>query len=237
MTRKLVAEFIGTFWLVAAVLGSAMLAAGVPEVGLGWIGVSLAAGLAVLGMAYAVGGISGGHFNPAVTLGLAVAGRADWKELVPYWMAQVVGGIAAAVVIFIIASSTAGFSAGTFASNGYDTLSPGGYSLLAGLITEIVLTAIFLIVILGSTSSAAPAGFAPLTIGLTLAVIHFIAIPVTNASVNPARSIAAAIFGGGEALAQIWLFIVAPLVGGALGAVIWRYLLTPGVSPAKVGQK
>lgn len=237
MTRKLVAEFIGTFWLVAAVLGSAMLAAGVPEVGLGWIGVSLAAGLAVLGMAYAVGGISGGHFNPAVTLGLAVAGRADWKELVPYWMAQVVGGIAAAVVIFIIASSTAGFSAGTFASNGYDTLSPGGYSLLAGLITEIVLTAIFLIVILGSTSSAAPAGFAPLTIGLTLAVIHFIAIPVTNASVNPARSIAAAIFGGGEALAQLWLFIVAPLVGGALGAVIWRYLLTPGVSPAKVGQK
>jgi aquaporin Z len=237
MTRKLVAEFIGTFWLVAAVLGSAMMAAGVPEVGLGWIGVSFAAGLAVLGMAYAVGGISGGHFNPAVTLGLAVAGRIDYKELIPYWIAQLLGGVAAGVVIFVVASSTTGFAAGTFASNGYDTLSPGGYSLLAGLITEVLLTAIFLIVILGSTSSSAPAGFAPLTIGLTLAVMHFVAIPVTNASFNPARSLGAAIFGGGEALGQLWLFVVAPLLGGALGAAVWRYLLIPGESPAGVGQK
>lgn len=237
MTRKLVAEAIGTFWLVAAVLGSAMMAAGVPEVGLGWIGVSLAAGLAVLGMAYAVGGISGGHFNPAVTLGLAVAGRIEYREVVPYWIAQLVGGVVAGVVVFVIASQTAGFAAGTFASNGYDALSPGGYSLLAGLITEVVLTAIFLIVILGSTSSAAPAGFAPLTIGLTLAVMHFVAIPVTNASFNPARSLGAAIFGGGDALAQLWLFIVAPLLGGALGAAVWKYLLTPGESPAGVGRK
>jgi aquaporin Z len=237
MTRKLVAEFVGTFWLVAAVLGSAMMAAGVPEVGLGWIGVSLAAGLAVLGMAYAVGGISGGHFNPAVTLGLAIAGRVEYKELIPYWIAQLLGGVAAGVVIFVVASSTAGFAAGTFASNGYDALSPGGYSLFAGLITEVLLTAIFLIVILGSTSSSAPAGFAPLTIGLTLAVMHFVAIPVTNASFNPARSLGAAIFGGGEVLAQLWLFIVAPLAGAALGALIWRYLLTPGESPAGVGQK
>lgn len=237
MFRKLVAEVIGTFWLVAAVLGSAMMAAGIPEVGLGWIGVSFAAGLAVLGMAYAVGGISGGHFNPAVTLGLAVAGRSPWSEVVPYWIAQVVGGALAAVVVFFVASSAPGFSAGTFASNGFGTLSPGGYSMLAGLVTEIVLTAIFVVVILGSTSAAAPAGFAPLTIGLTLAVIHFVGIPVTNASVNPARSIAAALFGGAEPLSQLWLFIVAPLAGGVLGALIWRYLLSPGESPAAVGQK
>jgi aquaporin Z len=225
MFRKLVAELIGTFWLVAAVLGSAMMAAGIPEVGLGWIGVSFAAGLAVLGMAYAVGGISGGHFNPAVTLGLAVAGRTPWSDLIPYWVAQVIGGALAAAVIFFIASSTDGFTAGTFASNGYGTLSPGGYSMTAGIVAEIVLTAVFLIVILGSTSASAPAGFAPLTIGLTLAVIHFVGIPVTNASVNPARSIAAALFGGAEPLAQLWVFIVAPLAGGVLGAVIWRYLL------------
>jgi aquaporin Z len=225
MFRKLVAELIGTFWLVAAVLGSAMMAAGIPEVGLGWIGVSFAAGLAVLGMAYAVGGISGGHFNPAVTLGLAVAGRTPWSDLIPYWVAQVIGGALAAAVIFFIASSTDGFTAGTFASNGYGTLSPGGYSMTAGIVAEIVLTAVFLIVILGSTSASAPAGFAPLTIGLTLAVIHFVGIPVTNASINPARSIAAALFGGAEPLAQLWVFIVAPLAGGVLGAVIWRYLL------------
>jgi aquaporin Z len=237
MFRKLAAEAIGTFWLVAAVLGSAMMAAGVPEVGLGWIGVSLAAGLAVMGMAYAVGGISGGHFNPAVTLGLVLAGRAPMSDLIPYWVAQVVGGAVAAIVIFIVASSTTGFNAGTFASNGYAELSPGGYSLLAGLVTEVVLTAVFLVVILGATSSSAPAGFAPLAIGLTLAVIHFVAIPVTNASINPARSIAAAIFGGAGPLAQLWLFIVAPLAGGALGAIVWRYLLAPGESPAGIGQK
>jgi aquaporin Z len=237
MTRKLAAEAIGTFWLVAAVLGSAKMAAGFPEVGLGWIGVSLAAGLAVLGMAYAVGGISGGHFNPAVTFGLAVAGRITYREVVPYWIAQLAGGVVAGIVVYIVASQTAGFAAGTFASNGYDTLSPGGYSLLAGLITEVLLTAIFLVVILGSTSASAPAGFAPLTIGLTLAVMHFVAIPVTNASFNPARSLGAAIFGGPEALGQLWLFFVAPLAGGALGAAVWRYLLSPGESPAGVGQK
>jgi aquaporin Z len=236
MFRKLAAELIGTFWLVAAVLGTAMMAAGVPEVGLGWLGVSLAAGLAVLGMAYAVGGISGGHFNPAVTLGLALAGRTGWGEVIPYWIAQVVGGAVAAAVIFFVASSAPGFAAGTFAANGVDALSPGNYSMLAGIVTEIVLTAGFLIVILGSTSVAAPAGFAPLTIGLTLAVIHFVGIPVTNASINPARSIAAAIFGGAEPLAQLWIFILAPLLGGALGGLIWRYLLSPGETPANVGQ-
>ena len=237
MFRKLAAELIGTFWLVAAVLGSAMMAAGIPEVGIGWIGVSLAAGIAVLGMAYAVGGISGGHFNPAVTLGLALAGRAPWSDLVPYWIAQVIGGALAALVVFIVASQTAGFAAGTFASNGYAELSPGGYSLLAGLIIEVVLTAGFIVVILGATSTSAPAGFAPIAIGLTLAVIHFVAIPVTNASINPARSIAAALFGGAGPLTQLWAFIVAPLAGGALGGLIWRYLLSPGESPAGIGQK
>jgi aquaporin Z len=237
MFRKLAAEVFGTFWLVGAVLGSAMMAAGIPAVGIGWAGVSFAAGIAVLGGAYAVGGISGGHFNPAVTLGLALAGRIPWSEVVPYWVAQVVGGALAAIVIFVVDSGTTGFAAGSFASNGYDALSPGGYSLFSGLIIEIVLTAVFIIVILGSTSAAAPAGFAPLAIGLTLTVIHFVAIPVTNASINPARSIAAAIFGGGPALAQLWLFIVAPLAGGALGGMIWKALLSPGESPAGIGRK
>jgi aquaporin Z len=237
MFRKLVAEFVGTFWLVAAVLGSATMAAGVADVGLGWIGVSFAAGLAVLGMAYAVGGISGGHFNPAVTLGLALAGRSTWAEVIPYWIAQVVGGAVAAAVVFYVASSAPEAALGTFASNGVDGLSPGGYPMIAGIITEIVLTAIFLIVILGSTSAAAPAGFAPLTIGLTLAVIHFVGIPVTNASVNPARSIASAIFGGAGPLGQLWIFILAPLLGGALGGLIWKYLLAPGETPANVGRE
>ena len=236
MFRKLVAEFVGTFWLVAAVLGSATMAAGVANVGLGWIGVSFAAGLAVLGMAYAVGGISGGHFNPAVTLGLALAGRTTWAELIPYWIAQVVGGAVAAAVVFYVASSAPEAALGTFASNGVDALSPGGYPMIAGIITEIVLTAIFLIVILGSTSASAPAGFAPLTIGLTLAVIHFVGIPVTNASVNPARSIASAIFGGAGPLGQLWIFILAPLIGGALGGLLWKYLLSPGETPANVGR-
>ena len=237
MVRKLAAELVGTFWLVTAVLGTAVLAAGVPDVGVGWLGVSLAAGIAVLGMAYAVGGISGGHFNPAVTLGLAVAGRSPWSEVGPYWAAQVIGGALAALVVFVVASGQAGFEAGTFGSNGYDALSPGGYSMFAALITEVVLTAAFVVVILGATSASAPAGFAPLAIGLTLAAIHLIGIPVTNLSVNPARSIAAALFGGGAALAQVWLFIVAPLIGGAVGAALWRYLLSPGETPANIGQK
>lgn len=236
MFRKLAAEFFGTFWLVFAVLGTAMLAAGVPNVGVGWIGVAFAAGLAVLTMAYAVGGISGGHFNPAVTLGLAVAGRFDWKDLIGYWIAQVVGAAVAAVIVYVIASSATGFAAGGFGANGYAELSPGGYSMIAGLIAEIVLTGMFLIVILGATSTAAPAGFAPLAIGLALMVAHLIGIPITNASLNPARSIASAIFATTGAWGQLWLFIVGPLLGGAIGGVIWRYLLSPGESPAGIGQ-
>jgi aquaporin Z len=220
MARKLFAEFFGTFWLVLAVLGTAMMAAGFPTVGVGFIGVGLAAGIAVLTMAYAVGGISGGHFNPAVSLGLAVAGRFDWKDLIPYW----------------IASGAPDFAAGGFAANGYGDLSPGKYSMLSALVTEIVLTGMFVLVILGATSTAAPAGFAPLAIGLCLTAIHIIGIPVDNLSVNPARSIASAIFATTGAWGQIWLFIVGPLVGGALGGIIWRALLSPGETPANIGQ-
>jgi aquaporin Z len=236
MVRKLGAELVGTFWLVFAVLGTALMAAGVPDVGVGWIGVAFAAGLAVMTMAYAVGGISGGHFNPAVTLGLAVAGRIEWSEVIGYWIAQIVGGAVAAIIVYAIVSSAAGFAPGGFASNGYAENSPGGYSMIAGLIAEIVLTAAFLVVILGATSKAAPAGFAPIAIGLALTVAHLIGIPVTNASLNPARSIASALFATNGAWGQIWLFIVGPLVGGALGAIIWRYVLAPGESPAGIGQ-
>lgn len=226
MIQRLSAEAFGTFWLVFGGCGAAVLAAGVPDVGIGYLGVALAFGLTVLTMAYAVGGISGGHFNPAVSLGLAIAGKFEYKDLVPYWVAQLVGGILGAAVLFVIASGTAGFTAGGFASNGYDALSPGGYSLVAALVAEIVLTAFFLIVILGSTSKLAPVGFAPIAIGLALTLIHLISIPVTNTSVNPARSIAAAIFAQNGALGQVWLFIVAPLVGAALGAIIWKALLS-----------
>lgn len=236
MFRKLFAEFFGTFWLVLAVLGTAILAAGVPDVGVGWFGVAVAAGLAVLTMAYAVGGISGGHFNPAVTFGLAIAGRFEWKDVIGYWIAQIVGGAVAAAIVYVIASSATGFAAGGFGANGYAELSPGGYSMVAALIAEIVLTGMFLLVILGATSTAAPAGFAPLAIGLCLTVIHIIGIPIDNLSVNPARSIASAIFATTGAWGQIWLFIVGPLVGGALGGVIWRYVLSPGESPAGIGQ-
>ena len=225
MFKKLAAEFFGTFWLIFAVLGTALFAAGFPTVGVGFLGVAFAAGLAVMTMAYAVGPISGGHFNPAVSLGLAVAGRLAWKDLIPYWIAQLIGGIAAAVIIYAIASGKSGFTAGGFASNGYDALSPGGYSMVAVFLVEVVLTAAFIMVILGATSKAAAAGFAPIAIGLCLTVVHLIGIPVSNASVNPARSIAAAIFSQNGALPQVWLFIVAPLIGGALGAVLWRYLL------------
>jgi len=226
MIQRLSAEAFGTFWLVFGGCGAAVLAAGFPEVGIGFAGVALAFGLTVVTMAYAVGHISGGHFNPAVSLGLAVAGRFDYKDLVPYWLAQLVGGIAGAAVLFVIASAAPDFIAGGFASNGYDALSPGGYGMVAALVAEIVLTAFFLIVILGVTSKAAPAGFAPLAIGLALTLIHLISIPVTNTSVNPARSIAAAIFAQNGALGQVWLFIVAPLIGAALGALIWKTLLT-----------
>lgn len=225
MFRKLSAEFIGTFWLVFAGCGSAILAAGIPEVGIGFVGVSLAFGLSVLTMAYAVGSISGGHFNPAVSLGLALAGRFEYKDMMAYWVAQVLGGIAGAAVLYLIASGVPGYLPGGFASNGFDALSPGGYSMLAALIAEVVLTAVFLIVILGATARGAPAGFAPIAIGLALTLIHLISIPVTNTSVNPARSTAAAIFAQTGALSQLWLFWVAPLVGAALGALIWKYLL------------
>lgn len=227
MTRKLAAEMIGTFWLVFGGCGSAVLAAGFPELGIGFAGVSLAFGLTVLTMAYAVGGISGGHFNPAVSLGLAVAGRFAWKDLLPYWIAQVAGAVVAAAVLFAIASGKADFAAGGFASNGYGALSPGGYGMQAALIAEIVLTAGFLLVILGSTSKLVPAGFAPIGIGLALTLIHLVSIPVTNTSVNPARSTGVAIFAETGAMEQLWLFWVAPLAGAALGALIWRMLLAP----------
>jgi aquaporin Z len=200
MFRKLAAEFFGTFWLIFAVLGTALFAAGFPTVGVGFLGVAFAAGLAVMTMAYAVGPISGGHFNPAVSLGLAVAGRFAWKDLIPYWIAQLVGGIVAAVIIYAIASGKSGFTAGGFASNGYDALSPGGYSMVAVFLVEVVLTAAFIMVILGATSKAASAGFGPIAIGLALTVVHLIGIPVSNASVNPARSIAERCIAAGLAV-------------------------------------
>ncbi len=236
MFRKLSAEFIGTLWLVFAGCGSAVLAAGFPEVGIGFVGVSLAFGVSVVTMAYAVGSISGGHFNPAVTLGLVLAGRADVRELVPYWIAQLLGGVVGAGILYVIASGAAGWLPGGFASNGYDALSPGGYGLLSALLIEVVLTAVFLVVILGATSSSAPVGFGPLAIGLSLTLIHLISIPVTNTSVNPARSTAAAIFAQNGAISQLWLFWLAPLVGAALGAVIWRYILSPGEAPQNLGR-
>jgi aquaporin Z len=226
MQRKLLAEFLGTFVLVFGGCGSAVLAAAFPQVGIGLLGVSLAFGLSVLTMVYAVGPISGGHFNPAVSLGLAVAGRFSWSELIPYVVAQVVGAVAAAFVLYVVASGKAGFSlADGFAANGYGDHSPGKYSLLAGLVIEIVLSAFFLIVILGATEARAPAGFAGIAIGLALTLIHLISIPVTNTSVNPARSTGPALFVGGWALQQLWLFWVAPLVGGAIGGAIHKSLL------------
>jgi len=230
MMKKLFAEFFGTFWLVFGGCGAAVLAAGYPELGIGFAGVALAFGLTVLTMAYAVGGISGGHFNPAVSLGLAVAKRFSWGDLVPYWAAQVVGAFCAAGMLFLIASGQDGWSAGGFASNGFGDLSPGGYSMHAALLIEILLTAAFLIVILGSTSSHVPNGFAPISIGLALTLIHLISIPVTNTSVNPARSTGVAFYAETGAVGQLWLFWVAPLVGAAIGALIWRYLLSPDES-------
>lgn len=236
MTRNLAAEFFGTFWLVFGGCGSAVLAAAFPELGIGFAGVALAFGLTVVTMAYAVGGISGGHFNPAVSFGLALANRFAWKSLVPYWVAQVAGAIVAGAALYAIATGKPGFEPGGFASNGFGDLSPGGYSLQAALLIEVILTAGFLVVILGSTSRAAPPGFAPLAIGLALTLIHLIAIPVTNTSVNPARSTGVALFATTGALGQLWAFWVAPLAGGALGALIWRYLLMPGESTDNIGQ-
>ncbi|WP_170446477.1 aquaporin Z [Ruegeria arenilitoris] len=225
MRAKLMAEFFGTFWLVLGGCGSAVLAAGVADVGIGWLGVSFAFGLTVLTMAFAVGHISGGHFNPAVSLGLMIGGRFPSKDLLPYWAAQVLGAILAAAVLYVIVSGAPGFEGvGSFASNGYGEASPEGFSMMSALVIEIVLTAFFLIIILGATSEKAPAGFAPIAIGLGLTLIHLISIPVTNTSVNPARSTGVALFADGPALAQLWLFWVAPLIGGALGAAIWKMM-------------
>jgi aquaporin Z len=222
MFKKLSAEFLGTFWLVFGGCGSAVLAAAFPAVGIGFVGVSFAFGLTVLTMAYTVGGISGGHFNPAVSVGLTVAGKFPAASLVPYIVAQVVGAVVAAGVLYLIASGKAGFQAGGFASNGYGELSPGGYSLTAALVAEVVLTAFFLIIILGSTHGRAPVGFAPIAIGLGLTLIHLVSIPVTNTSVNPARSTGVALFADTAALSQLWLFWLAPIVGAVIGAVAWK---------------
>jgi len=229
MSKKLVAEFIGTFWLVLGGCGSAVLAAAFPEVGIGLAGVSLAFGLTVLTMAYAIGHISGCHLNPAVTIGLWAGGRHPVGEVLPYVLAQVLGAIAGAFVLYMIASGKAGFDvAGGLASNGYGAHSPGAYSLQAGVLTEIVMTLMFLLIILGATDRRAPAGFAPIAIGLGLTLIHLISIPVTNTSVNPARSTGPALFVGGWALAQLWLFWVAPLAGGVIGGLIGRFLYAEG---------
>jgi len=225
MTKRLGAEFLGTFWLVFGGCGSAVLAAGFPDLGIGFAGVALAFGLTVLTMAYAVGHISGGHFNPAVTFGLFVGGRIPASDVLPYWIAQVIGAIAAAFVLYIIASGQDAFALSTgFAANGFGEHSPGGYSLAAALAAEIVLTFFFLLIIMGVTDKRAPAGFAPLAIGLALTLIHLVGIPVTNTSVNPARSTGQALFVGGWALAQLWVFWVAPLIGGALGGIVYKWL-------------
>ena len=223
--KQYCAEFIGTFWLVLGGCGSAVLAAGFPDVGIGLLGVSLAFGLTVLTMAYAIGHISGCHLNPAVSVGLWAAGRFPKEKLLPYIVAQVLGGIVAGGVLFLIASGKADFSlAGGFAANGYGAHSPGGYSLTAALVTEVVMTMMFLFIILSVTDSRAPQGFAPLAIGLALTLIHLISIPVTNTSVNPARSLGVAVYVGDWALAQLWLFWLAPIAGACLGAWIYRYI-------------
>lgn len=222
--KKLVAEFIGTFWLVLGGCGSAVLAAAYPELGIGFAGVALAFGLTVVTMAYAIGHISGCHLNPAVSLGLWAGGRFDKKELLPYITSQVLGGIAGAGTLYLIASGQAGFEVGGFASNGYGAHSPGGYSMLSALITEVVMTFMFLIIILGATHSKAPKGFAGLAIGLGLTLIHLISIPVTNTSVNPARSTSQALFAGDWALGQLWLFWVAPIVGAILAGLVYNYM-------------
>ncbi len=225
LTKRLTAEFIGTAWLVLGGCGSAVLAAAFPNVGVGLLGVSLAFGLTVLTMAYAIGHISGCHLNPAVSVGLFAGGRFPAKDLLPYILAQVAGGIAGAAVLYLIASGTDGFSlAGGFASNGFAEHSPGHYSLLAALVAEIAMTFGFLFVILGSTHGRAPKGFAPIAIGFCLTLIHLISIPVTNTSVNPARSTGVAVFVGDWALAQLWLFWVAPIVGAALAGIVYRWL-------------
>jgi len=237
MGPKLLAEFIGTFWLVLGGCGSAVLAAAFPGLGIGFTGVSLAFGLTVLTAAYALGPISGGHFNPAVSLGLWAGGRFPAGHLLPYWAAQVAGAIVGAGVLYVIASGQAGFNASAgFASNGYGALSPGKYSMGAAIITEVAMTFMFLIVILGATHHRAPVGFAGLAIGLALTLIHLISIPVTNTSVNPARSTAPALFAGMAYVEQLWLFWLAPLVGAALGGFVYRGMLEGEPEPPVVGR-
>jgi len=222
--KKLTAEFIGTLWLVLGGCGSAVLAAAYPELGIGFAGVALAFGLTVLTMVYAVGHISGGHFNPAVSIGLWMGGRFSGKELLPYILAQVLGGIAGATILFFIASGKEGFELGSFAANGYGAHSPGGYDMTAALLSEFAMTFMFLIVILGATHPKAPKGFAGIAIGLSLTLIHLISIPVTNTSVNPARSTSQAIFVGDWAVGQLWLFWVAPIAGAIVAGVVYKYL-------------
>ncbi|ENJ7185079.1 aquaporin Z [Vibrio fluvialis] len=230
--NKYIAEMFGTFWLVLGGCGSAVLAAGFPDVGIGLLGVALAFGLTVLTMAFAIGHISGCHLNPAVTVGLWVGGRFSAKDVMPYIVFQVIGGVIAAAILYVIASGQTGFdvAASGFAANGFGDHSPGGYSLTAALVSEVVMTAMFLLVIMGATDNRAPQGFAPIAIGLCLTLIHLISIPVTNTSVNPARSTAVALFVGDWAISQLWLFWLAPIVGGALGALIYRSLLAEQVS-------
>ncbi|MEO0528725.1 MAG: aquaporin Z [Bacteroidota bacterium] len=222
--KKLVAEFIGTLWLVLGGCGSAVLAAGFPELGIGFVGVSLAFGLTVLTMAYAIGHISGCHLNPAVSIGLWVGGRFEAKDLVPYIIAQLLGGLAGATILYFIATGKPGFELGGFASNGFGEYSPGGYGMSAALLTEVVMTFMFLIIILGATHSKAPKGMAGLAIGLGLTLIHLISIPVTNTSVNPARSTSQALFAGGWAIDQLWLFWVAPIIGAILAGLIYKFM-------------
>jgi aquaporin Z len=223
--RKYAAEAIGTFWLTFAGCGSAVIAAAFPDVGIGLLGVSLAFGLTVLTMAYAIGHVSGCHLNPAVTIGLAAGGRFPVNSILPYVVAQVIGAVVAATVLYAIASGAPGFDlAKGFAANGYGEHSPGKYSMLSGLLAEVVLTMMFLFIIMGSTHGKAPAGFAPIAIGLGLTLIHLVGIPITNTSVNPARSTGPAVFVGGWALAQLWLFWVAPIIGGVLGGILYRWL-------------
>ncbi len=235
MINKSMAEFVGTFWLVLGGCGSAVIAAAFPEVGIGLLGVSLAFGLTVLTMAFAIGHISGCHLNPAVTIGLWAGGRFPASDLGPYIVAQVIGGLAAGGVLYLIASGQQGFDLqGGFASNGYGAHSPGGYSLQAAVVTEVVMTMMFLVVILGSTDKRAPAGLAPIAIGLCLTLIHLVSIPVTNTSVNPARSTGVALFVGGWAVSQLWLFWIAPIVGAVLGAGLYRLMgMTADAAPAK----
>ena len=237
MGKRLGAEFFGTFWLVIGGCGSAVLAAAFPDLGIGFVGVALAFGLTVLTMAFAVGHISGGHFNPAVSVGLVAGGRFAARDLVPYILAQVAGAIAAAAVLYVIASGKSGFDASAgFASNGYGDHSPGGYTLQAALVCEVVMTFFFVMIIMGATDGRAAPGFAPIAIGLALTLIHLISIPVTNTSVNPARSTGVAIFQGGWALSQLWLFWVAPVIGGALGGFVFNALFGTDDRPV-VGNK